>query len=346
MGYKYHQQAKFLLAAVQSVEGTPVTPAAADALATFTPDFSVNISTENFMYSGSELDRDEGIIISDKYAEASAETFLPALTPIGTGIAASNTNFPWYRLFAAAGAAITYDAGTGTAAKVTVSNSTTGTTLLTMDLLQESGADATNQNLYRIYDARANCDLDITSGSKARLKWSFKANTFDAIPANAGQFPKLQNPKIVPSYSAQKTYTLPSFRMSTLTLCELAAYGTAFTGGTTKNFCFNKLSAPNLFGFEFGRFLTACEEGFDKGATATDVTITILADRADATFVAEKMIENLYHLQFAWGSVAGQRAKIIFDKLQVVNVADSTIGNYLAKDVTFRNVGPVTIELT
>lgn len=346
MGYKYHQQAKFMLASVQSVEGTPVTPVGSDAIATFTPDFSLNISTETFSYAGNELDRTEGLVVTDKYVEVSADSFLPALSPIAAGVAASNTNFPLYRLFIAAGAAVTYDAGLGTAAKVTVSNSTTGNSLLTTDLVQESPADATNQTLFRIYDCRAMCDLDITVGSKAKLNWRMMGNTFDTITANAGQFPKLQNPKLVPAYGTQKTYTLPSFRMSQLTMAELQPIGTAFTGGTTKNFCFQKLSAPNLFGFEYGRFLTACEEGFDKGAVTTDVTITVLMDRADATFVPEKMLEQEYHLTFSWGSTVGQRAKITFDSLKVSNIANSTIGNYVARDITFRNGGNVSIEFT
>ena len=346
MGYKYHQQAKFMLAAVQSVEGTPVTPAGSDAIATFTPDFTLNISNETFKYAGSELDRSEGLVITDKYVEFSADSFLPALSPLATGIAASNSNFPLYRLFAAAGATVTYDAGTGVAAKVTVSNSTTGSTLLTTDLIQESSADATNQNLYRCYDCRAQADLDITIGSKAKLNWKMMGNTFDTIPANAGQFPKLQNPKLVPSYGTQKSSVLPSVRMSQITLAELQPIGTTFTGGTTKNFCIQKLTAANLFGFEYGRFLTGCEEGFDKGAVTTDVVMTVLTDRADATFVPEKMLELEYHYQLAWGTVVGQRCKIIFDSLKVSNISRTTIGNQIANDITFRNNGSVTIEFS
>ena len=46
--------------------------------------------------------------------------------------------------------------------------------------------------------------------------------------------------------------------------------------GYSKTFCFDKLQAPNFFGFDLARYLTACEEGFDRKAMASDVTVSML----------------------------------------------------------------------
>lgn len=54
----------------------------------------------------------------------------------------------------------------------------------------------------------------------------------------------------------------------------------AKAGGYAQNFCFADLSAPNFFGFDYQRYLTGCEEGFAKGAVATDINVTMLEDKA------------------------------------------------------------------
>ena len=57
-----------------------------------------------------------------------------------------------------------------------------------------------------------------------------------------------------------------------------AAAGTILVrkDGWSKNFCFSTLQAPNFFGFELTRYLTACEEGYDRKAVASDVNFTML----------------------------------------------------------------------
>jgi hypothetical protein len=53
-----------------------------------------------------------------------------------------------------------------------------------------------------------------------------------------------------------------------------------------KTFCFSTLSAPNFFGFEYGRYLTGCEEGFSKDAIATDVSVSMLEDKAQEVAIS------------------------------------------------------------
>lgn len=352
MALKFHQKSKLLLAKTQADENTLATPAATDAIAIFDADFTTELSSETFQYTGSELDRDEGVTVKDKFATATGDTFVPALSDIAAGTPASVALFPLAKMFEAGGGAVTYGSGTGptpgnnTDQKVTISNLTSVDKFLTVDMLEGTAADSTFQNQYRLGAVRANVDLSIEVGSRAKLKWNFKGNTFDSYPGNEGLYPKVLTTPIAPNYGTQKTVIMPAIRKANITLAEIQLLETAFTGGTTKNISFSKLMAANLFGFDYGRFLSADEEGFDKGAVATDVVLTVLTPKADATIVPEKMLEKFYHFQFAWGSVKGQRVQVIFNKLQVMNISNSTVGNYKAKDITFRNTGNVSIELT
>lgn len=74
------------------------------------------------------------------------------------------------------------------------------------------------------------------------------------------------------------------------TLMRYTATGAAITGLTTgtlafkvgtapNTVCLSSLAASNFFGFDYQRYLTGCEEGFAKGATPTDVSLTVLEDK-------------------------------------------------------------------
>jgi hypothetical protein len=71
------------------------------------------------------------------------------------------------------------------------------------------------------------------------------------------------------------TYTLEATPVANATGTLVAK-----AGGYAQNFCFAELSAPNFFGFDYQRYLTGCEEGFAKGAIATDINVTMLEDKA------------------------------------------------------------------
>lgn len=348
---KYHQKSKLLLAKIQTVdEATPVTPEGSDAIAIFDADFQPELESETFQYTGSELDDDEGVTMKDRYATASGDTFVPALGTISNGSAATVAGFALGKLFQAAGANVVAGSGTGAAPgnltdqSIVIDKTATTNTTLTLDMLEESSADLTNQNLYRLYGVRANVDLDIEVGSRARLKWNFKGNSYDSLVGHESDFPMVQNPKIVPNYGTQKDIIMDAVRQSTITRAELQLYGTPFAN--SNNISFSKLSAPNLLGWEYGRFLSALEEGFDKGATGTDVVLTVLTAKADSTFVAEKMLEKVYHFQFAWGLTKGKRVKLVFDKLQCMGISNATVGNYKAKNITFRRTGNVELTMS
>ena len=112
------------------------------------------------------------------------------------------------------------------------------------------------------------------------------------------------------------------------------------TDSSTNGLCINNLNVPNLFGFEYSRFLLTCQEGFDVGAIPTDVTCTILEDEVGGTdFDPEANLENFFKLKFHYGTGAGKNVKLILDRLQLANVKDTKISKYWGKEISFRNVG-------
>lgn len=73
-------------------------------------------------------------------------------------------------------------------------------------------------------------------------------------------------------------YTMPSIPSA-----DASGTFTAQVGPAAKAFCFSTLTAANFFGFDFARYLTGCETGFSKTATATDVAVDLLESQAPAT---------------------------------------------------------------
>lgn len=361
MTIKYAKKAQVLFKHVQAAEGTPIANEAftgADAVAVFNSDFSTNLSSETFQYSGDELDRDEGVTITDKFSEVTAETFVPALGTIGVGVAPDEDDFPLTRLFTSAGAAVTFS-GTGNTSRVTASNGSASNDLLTVIVGKISQSRATKQKNYKFYDCRTSVDLDIQVGSRAKMKWNLKGNPVDALGA---AYPD-EIDKITPDYGTQKTIIAPTVRLASINQAELVRFDskgynagttdlpTALTG-TVKNICFSKLSAPNLFGYDYERFLTGCEEGFGKVAVATDVTLTILEDAYDATWNPDAtyigsgsaMLEGFFAFALCWGTVAGQKLYLEMTKLQLLDVKNADVGTYSGKDLIFKNTGTTLLK--
>ncbi len=115
---------------------------------------------------------------------------------------------------------------------------------------------------------------------------------------------------------------------------------TATKGSAAQSFCFDKLQAPNFFGFDYARYLTGCEEGFSKTAIATDVNVTLLEDQAGtASFDPDASQSKFFGAQIKFGTAAGRYITYMWDKLQVSNTKGGTISQFLGRDVTFRNTG-------
>lgn len=71
-----------------------------------------------------------------------------------------------------------------------------------------------------------------------------------------------------------------TYTMNGTPVATAAGTITVSKDGWAKSFCFSTLQAPNFFGQELTRFLTGCEEGFDRKAVPTDVNVTVLETHA------------------------------------------------------------------
>jgi hypothetical protein len=307
-----------------------------NALAVLNLNYSTELSTEAFQYTGDELDRSEETVVKDKFAKFDCETFLPSLgTIIGTDPILSEV--PMTDWMQAMGMFVALSTGSQGYAKFT--NSIASNTYLTIEVRRSSPDLTLQQKTFTMSNARGTFDLDATVGTRAKLKLNFMGN-LDTV---ADKF------TIVPNFTDQKTEHAGSLKSTTITTAQLGLYSGSTEPTyvpTTKTVCFDKLISPNTPGFDYQRYLTGCLDGWSKGAVPTDVTVTILEDKAAAAYNPDNHVEENHALFLNYGSIVGKKVQINYHKLQLANVTASKVATYAGQDLKFRNVGYTDIILS
>jgi len=305
-----------------------------NATAVLNLNFTTELTSEAFTYVGDELSRDEETVITDKFAKSDFEVFLPSLNGrAATAGAVDEADVPLSDLMQASGFAV--DLATNDTVKYT--NSVASNEYLTIEIRRSSPGIAT-QKTYLTTDSQGLVDLDATIGTRAKLKFTFEGNLVKVT----------QKLKVPEDFGTQKVGFAPSFKSSTISLVELGLYDSATPPTLTgpSNACFDKLIAPNVAGFEYDRFLTGCVDGWSKGATPSDVTITIIEDEAYADYNPDDHLEELHGLVVKVGDTVGEKVQLDFLKVQLANVTNSTVAKFAGQDLAFRNVGKTNIILT
>lgn len=209
MTVKFHEKNVALFGLFQPTEGTPVNPAATNAIAVTVLEAPVTRENEAFQYLGDALDRDELTTLKDTFGEITAESFMPVLGAINLSLPLDDA--PYSHWFQACGGFITVDGGTG---KVTVDNATASDDLITIDFYKSSPEATGNlDKRYRFQDCRGTVDLSFDAGSRAKLNFKFLGN--DAAPT--------METALVADFGSQKDNIAPVVRkvnMQTATIQE------------------------------------------------------------------------------------------------------------------------------
>lgn len=321
---KFHEEAVELFAETQAGAGNPATVTAAHGMAVLELSYSDDTSSSSHKYVGDDLSRDEETVIEDETGNITCKTFMPV-----SGVA--GTEPPATKWLEACGGATIITAGTS----IEITNSAASSELLTMQFRRSSSDIATQKN-YQLENAQGVVNLEEEVGKRSMLEFTFNGNPI--VPD--------QQAKLVSDTSTQKSLVAPLLRMNNLTLAELVVIEDGDVKTDVTNICYNKLSAPNVFGFAYDRFLTGCEEGFSKGAVATDVTITILEDDADATYNPHEHKGKIHAFYRKFGNDAGKQNLLTMDKLQLVEITPTTVGKWVGQELKFRNRGTTSILLT
>jgi hypothetical protein len=100
-----------------------------------------------------------------------------------------------------------------------------------------------------------------------------------------------------------------------------------------------------MAGFAYSRKLTSCFSGWGKEGTPTDVTLTIIEDKAGAAYNPYDNLEQFHSLFVDFGTAVGSKARLIFNKLVLAKVTTSTVGTDRGQDLGFRNVSTLDIIL-
>ena len=348
----YSKKARGIFISAQAVEGVPTSASyiyQENAIACFEPTYDTEISSDTLEYAGDEFSRDVRTDITDRVLNCSFTTLVPAL---GIPVAVPDVaDFPLVHLFEATGATVLYS-GSADTSLVQATNKIVSTARITIMVAAVSADDLALQKTYRGFDGNTSVDLELEIDKRTKLKWSPKAIPVDdaALPET---FPE-EILKIVPNYGNQKINVMPSLNAKNITQAELVVFGTPDLDvpfvSTTKNFCFSKITASNLFGFTWERLHNSCQTGFSKLVAVPDVTITILEDDLTATLQPDKnvtnggMLEGYFSFALAYGKVAGKKVHLYFDKLQCVNVKNTEVGSRSAKELSFKNCSFTTLS--
>jgi len=309
-----------------------------NALAVLNLNYSQEILTESFQWAGDETSRDEVTEVKDRFAKFDFETFLPALGTIA-GSDPVVSEVPMADWMQSSGFAVVLSTGAAGFAKFT--NSVSSNSFLTIEVRRSSPDLAVEnvQKTYTISDSRGLIDFTGMIGTKAKMKFNFLGNLLSVKDKIS----------LVPNYSDQKGMIAPTMKSSTITLSEITTYADSGVEPSilaVSNICFDKLSAPNLAGFEYTRYQLSCFDSWDKGAVPSDVTITILEDRAESLFNPDSQIENAQVLTLRFGNVTGKKIALIFHKLVLAKTTNSKIAKSAAQDLNLRNAGTTDIILS
>ena len=268
-------------------------------------------------------------------------------TPLFVIINEDALSIPLSPFFQACGMALVLNPS---ASRYYVSNKNISNTYLTVEVRHASSDLRIQDKVYTVTDCRGSADLDLVIGSIPKLKFNFEGNVNQAKIAS-------EKLKVLPNFEKQKQTRSVTLKSSSIVRANLELYSEdgvmPITVPTASNIVFNKITAPNITGFKYARYLTSELDGWSKGGEPSDVTISILEDVSSVADVFDPH-DNLekYHkfsLQYKKNdstSGIGSTVLIVFEKIQLVKVSSGTIGSYNSQDVAFRNVGKVTFTFS
>jgi hypothetical protein len=294
--------------------------------------YSTELDTEAFRYVGNELDRSEETVVKDKYAKFDCEVFVPALGTIA-GATPTMAEIPLADVMQSCGMAIVLSTG-----QVKYTNALPSNAFLTIEVRRSSPDLTLQQKTFTMSDCRGSLDLDAQVGTRAKFKLNYMGNLVSVLDKFT----------VEPDFGDQETAHMGSLKGSTITTAQLDLYSGATQPAyvaTTKNICTDKLNMPNISGFDYVRFLTSCGDGWSKEATPTDISLTIIEDKAAATYNPDNHIEEYHSLYIDYGTVTGYKARIVANKTQLSKVSNSKVATYAGQDLTLRNTGTTEIIL-
>jgi hypothetical protein len=312
-----------------------------NALAVLNLNFTVELTSEAFEYTGDELNRDETTVITDRFAKFDFETFLPVKGTTSSPPLVSE--IPMADWFQSSGMAVVIPVTA--ISKYTITNSQASNKYMTIEIRKASPDLSLTQKTYTITNARGTFDFNINLGSKPKLKFNYQGNVGSTL--------SIEKPSITPDFQNQKTTISESVKSTTvnLALLELWSGSTepanitftppALPTGST-NIVFDKVVSPNTTGFEYSRYMTSSVDGWSKGALPSDLTLTILEDTSAASYNPDTKLEALHRFTLCYADIADTAGKVVtvtFHKLELTKVTASKIAKYNAQDLGFRSIG-------
>ena len=110
------------------------------------------------------------------------------------------------------------------------------------------------------------------------------------------------------------------------------------------NICFDKVTAPNISGFQFDRYMLSCEAGWSKTPVASDVTVTIVEDLARAPYNPHNFLSQKHLFVVNWGDAnIGRMVELEFTAARLSNIVKSQVANFIGQDLQLKSVGKFSL---
>ncbi len=306
-----------------------------NAIAALNMNFDVDFASEAYQYTGDELSRDEITNITDTSAKFDFETMVPTRGTMA-GSASTELEIPLADWYQACGMALVLETG-----GYSITNGVASDTFLTIEVRRSSASLPFEQKTYTLTDGRGSMDLDGVLGSKPKFKYNMIGNLGSIT----------QKMTLVPNFRNMKVDVTPSLKSSTISLAALDLYTTASepSVSSSSNFAFNKFTGPNMSGWAYNRYLLSDVDGWSKGASPTDLTLTIVEDSAAATLEPYSKVESnfMFTVKYADSKTTpttGKQIAITYHKTELTKVAKSTVADFSGLDLGLRNVGVTSIK--
>ena len=327
---KYHERNAVIYTALQT-GGTPATITATDAIKATDVVNNIAYTFDEVAYLGDFQNRDVNLSLQDHTANVEISAFGKVLGTLDPALVAANV--PLSALWQSCGGFITIDA-TG---NVNISNANSSLDALTIEFRKQTPnpTNAGTEKVYRTIDAIGFVDLNLEIQKRPELVFKYQGN--DVLPAdqtiitpNFGNQVGLEAPVIVGGTSG-------NINNSTITPI----------GGTGIELCWQKIASSNLFGFDVTKFKVACEEVFEQNKVTSEVTMTVLETELQASnFNPEANIGGRFSFNMVYGLGAGKNFGVDFTEMILSDIQPNTIDNFFFKDLTFKNVGTTSVNMT
>ena len=321
----FHEKVALLYGAAQDSVGIVKTLTGTNAIAGLNLAFEDVISTATHEYGENCIGRSAAVSIENVIRTVTFETLFPT---VNTTEPLTESSLPLASWFETCGATASYTPG-----QLLLSNETVNDNRLTVEVQQIPENDPAKQNSYKLQDALGTVGLNLTAGKLGKFNFTVSGNPHLPIYTN----------RHTPDFGQQKMNVLGPIKQGNI----LSATITALDTGIINNFCFYKLQADSLFGFDLVQTQLSNGELFDRVPAPTAVALTVILSNENSELMVtpEYCIGKAYSMELQFG-LTDYPITLQFTDLQMADYKRIESDGLVGLVIGFLNTGFTNLTFT